>query len=188
MTLIGYMRVSTDDQDTDMQKEALLRAGVAEADIYSDTMSGKVRERPGLERALARVQAGDTLVVWKLDRLGRGMMHLVEMVEGLVSRGATFRSITEAWDTSTPMGKAMFRIGCVFSELEREIITERVRAGVREKMRQDGVWGRRSSVPYDAARVAELRRLGHSTHTIAMQLGISASTVGRVLRRGQRSA
>lgn len=184
MTLIGYMRVSTDLQDMELQKAALLRAGVAETDVYSDTMSGSKRERPGLAEALARVQAGDTLIVWKLDRLGRGMLHLIEMVEELVGRGVAFRSLTEAWDTSTPMGKAMFRIGCVFAELERETITERVRAGVREKMRQDGVWGKRPRVPYDAGRVLELRRDGKSVRVVARELGISSSTVGRVLRRG----
>ena len=161
-----------------MQREALIRAGVLSEDIYSDDgVSGSRRVRPGLSACLARLASGDTLVVWKLDRLGRGMLHLMEMVEGFTARGIGFRSLTEEWDTGTPMGKAMFRIGCVFAELERDMIRQRVSAGVRRSREQRSCWGRPKAA--SSAQIAALRASGIPASAIAQRLGISVATVYR---------
>lgn len=101
--LIGYVRVSTNDQNTDLQRNALQSANCEQ--IFEDKISGKTSERPGLKRALRTLKEGDTLVVWKLDRLGRSMRHLVMLTEELRERGVNFRSLTDSIDTSTPMGR-----------------------------------------------------------------------------------
>lgn len=106
--LIGYIRVSTNDQNTALQRNALECAGCEL--FFEDRISGKTRERPGLKRALKRLRPGDTLLVWKLDRLGRSMQHLVLLTEELRQRGVNFRSITDNIDTSTPMGRFFFHI------------------------------------------------------------------------------
>lgn len=106
--LIGYVRVSTNDQNTDLQRNALVCAECEQ--IFEDKLSGTRTDMPGLKRALKRLQKGDTLVVWKLDRLGRSMRHLVILVEELRERGVNFRSLTDAIDTSTLMGRFFFHV------------------------------------------------------------------------------
>ncbi|EKO9692253.1 recombinase family protein, partial [Salmonella enterica] len=101
--LIGYVRVSTNDQNTDLQRNALSCAGCER--IFEDKISGTKSDRPGLKKLLRTLSAGDTLVVWKLDRLGRSMRHLVTLIEELRQRGVNFRSLTDSIDTSTPMGR-----------------------------------------------------------------------------------
>ncbi|STP44355.1 DNA-invertase [Escherichia coli] len=105
---VGYVRVSTNEQNTALQRDALERSGCEL--IFEDKISGKSTNRPGLNRALRQLNAGDTLVVWKLDRLGRSMRHLVSMTEELRQRGVNFRSLTDSIDTSTPMGRFFFHI------------------------------------------------------------------------------
>lgn len=188
MTLIGYMRVSTDDQDLTLQRTALVAAGVAPGDIYMDEgISGYSRKRPGLNEALARLHAGDTLVVWKLDRLGRGMLHLIEMVEGFVSRGVAFRSLTEEWDTSSPMGKAMFRIGCVFAELERDMIRMRVKAGMASRMAAGVRMGRPVVAFYDRGSAISDIVDGMSLEEACRVHGFSMSTARRLKRGAGRA-
>ena len=112
--LIGYIRVSTNDQNTDLQRNALMCAGCEQ--IFEDKMSGTKSERPGLKRALKCLKRGDTLVVWKLDRLGRRMKHLIALTEELRAKGVNFRSLTDSIDTSTPMGRFFFGwTGCCAS-------------------------------------------------------------------------
>ena len=106
--LIGYVRVSTNDQNTDLQRNALNCAGCEL--IFEDKISGTKSDRPGLKKLLTTLSAGDTLVVWKLDRLGRSMRHLVVLVEELRERGINFRSLTDSIDTSTPMGRFFFHV------------------------------------------------------------------------------
>lgn len=106
--LIGYVRVSTNDQNTELQRNALECAGCER--IFEDKISGTKSDRPGLKKLLRTLSAGDTLVVWKLDRLGRSMRHLVILVEELRERGVNFRSLTDAIDTSTPMGRFFFHV------------------------------------------------------------------------------
>jgi DNA invertase Pin-like site-specific DNA recombinase len=126
--LIGYARVSTTDQTLDLQKDALTKAGATR--IFTDTASGAKAERVGLDEALAYARTGDTLVVWRLDRLGRSLPHLIETITGLERRGIGFKSLTEAIDTTTSGGKLVFHIFGALAEFEWDIIRERTRAGL----------------------------------------------------------
>ncbi|NAI60517.1 recombinase family protein [Escherichia coli] len=126
--LIGYIRVSTNDQNTDLQRKALMCAGCEQ--IFEDKMSGTKSERPGLKRALKCLKRGDTLVVWKLDRLGRRMKHLIALTEELRAKGVNFRSLTDSIDTSTPMGRFFFHMMGALAEMERELIVERTKVGL----------------------------------------------------------
>ncbi|WP_077875519.1 recombinase family protein [Escherichia coli] len=139
--LIGYVRVSTNDQNTDLQRNALNCAGCEL--IFEDKISGTKSERPGLKKLLRTLSAGDTLVVWKLDRLGRSMRHLVILVEELRERGVNFRSLTDAIDTSTPMGRFFFHVMGALAEMERELIVERTKAGLEAARAQGRIGGRR---------------------------------------------
>src|SRR6516225_2404383 len=103
--LIGYARVSTDEQNLDLQRDALLKAGVSYKDIYTDKVTGVKADRPGLTQAISHLRKGDTLVVWRLDRLGRSLKHLIETVTALEQRDIGFKSLTEAIDTTTSGGK-----------------------------------------------------------------------------------
>lgn len=139
--LIGYVRVSTNDQNTALQRNALDSAGCEL--IFEDKISGKTSERPGLKKVLRILSEGDTLVVWKLDRLGRSMRHLVVLVEELRERGINFRSLTDSIDTSTPMGRFFFHVMGALAEMERELIVERTRAGLAAARAKGRIGGRR---------------------------------------------
>ncbi|EEK9561057.1 recombinase family protein [Salmonella enterica] len=133
--LIGYMRVSKIDgsQTTDLQRDGLLAAGVSPTHLYEDHASGKIEDRPGLMNCLKALRGGDTLVVWKLDRLGRDLHHLVNMVHDLTGRGVGLKVLTghgAAIDTTTAAGKLVFGIFAALAEFERELISERTRAGL----------------------------------------------------------
>ena len=135
MMLIGYMRVSKADgsQATDLQRDALLAAGVDTGHIYEDHASGKKEDRPGLTACLKALREGDTLLIWKLDRLGRDLRHLINTVYDLTSRGIGLKVLTghgAAIDTTTPAGKLVFGIFAALSEFERELIKERTVAGL----------------------------------------------------------
>lgn len=125
---IGYARVSTQDQNLELQKEALLQAGCQK--IYDDQMSGARADRVGLNKALEDLREGDTLVVWKLDRQGRSVKHLVDMVSQLHKRRVQFKSITDSIDTSTPSGRFFFHMMASLSQMERELTIERTKAGL----------------------------------------------------------
>ena len=125
---IGYARVSTQDQNLDLQNDALKAAGCE--NIYTDKMSGAKTNRPGLEEILGFIRKGDTLVVWKLDRLGRSLKHLIQVLNQLDERGVYFKSIQESLDTSTPGGKLIFHVFGALAEFERDIIRERTMAGL----------------------------------------------------------
>src|SRR3954469_24125704 len=118
--LIGYARVSTLDQTFALQQDALTQAGCEQ--LYTDTLSGSVTERPGLTQALSHLRAGDTLVVWRLDRLGRSLPHLIETVSQLQERGISFRSLQEQMDTTTTGGKLVFHFFGALAEFERDLI------------------------------------------------------------------
>ena len=130
--LIGYMRVSSesDRQNTDLQRDALLAAGVDERNLFEDKASGAKDDRPGLTKALEFVKAGDCLVVWKLDRLGRSLSHLLTIVTDLKEKGVAFRSLTEQMDTTTPHGELLFQLFGALAQYERALIQERVKAGI----------------------------------------------------------
>ena len=126
--LIGYARVSTAEQNLDLQTDALNRAGCEK--LFTDKAGGARAERPGLDQALAHLRKGDTLVVWKLDRLGRSIRHLIETVGQLQERKVGFRSLQESIDTTTSGGKLVFHVFAALAEFERDIIRERTRAGL----------------------------------------------------------
>jgi len=155
--IIGYMRVSKADgsQTTDLQRDALIAAGVAADYIYEDKASGKLDIRPGLDAALKALREGDTLVVWKLDRLGRDLRHLVNTVHDLAGRGVGFKVLSghgASIDTTTPAGKLVFGIFAALAEFERELISERTKAGLASARAR----GKTGGAPYKMT-VAKLR-------------------------------
>ncbi|EFM6513548.1 TPA: recombinase family protein [Escherichia coli] len=135
--LIGYVRVSTNAQNTELQRNALECAGCEL--IFEDKISGTKSDRPGVKKLLRTLSEGDTLVVWKLDRLGRSMRHLVILVEELRERGINFRSLTDSIDTSTSMGRFFFHVMGAMAEMERELIVERTKAGLKAARAQGGI-------------------------------------------------
>lgn len=145
--VIGYARVSTADQDAAMQHEALNAAGAAK--VFEDVASGAKADRPGLTAALAYLREGDTLAVWKLDRLGRSLPHLVQTVAELEQRGVGFRSLTESIDTTTPGGRLVFHLFAALADFERDLIRERTRAGLAVAKARGSAAGRRPVVTAD---------------------------------------
>jgi DNA invertase Pin-like site-specific DNA recombinase len=129
--LLGYARVSTNEQNLDLQRDALIKAGVEAKDIYTDKVTGVKAQRPGLASALSHLRAGDTFIVWRLDRLGRSLKHLIETVASLQEQGVAFKSLTENIDTSSATGQLVFHIFGALSEFERNLITERTVAGLQ---------------------------------------------------------
>lgn len=182
--LIGYARVSTNGQELQLQLDALKNAGVAKADVYTDKASGSKAARPGLEKCLQALQPGDTLLVWRLDRLGRSIRHLIDLVEHLRERGVEFRSLSEAIDTSTANGKLTFHIFTALAEFERDLIRERTRAGLTAA-RARGRMGGRPPVPVDDPRVQTAKTLHADKNmpvtTICQTLKISRPTLYRWL-------
>src|SRR5436190_14072246 len=141
--LIGYARVSTQDQTLDLQTDALNNAGCEK--IFKDTTGGAKSERPGLQEAMNHLRAGDTLVVWRLDRLGRTLKHLIATITDLNEQGIGFKSLQEQMDTTTSGGKLIFHIFGALAEFEREVIRERTRAGL-QAARARGRFGGRPSI------------------------------------------
>lgn len=152
MVAIGYARVSTADQDLALQLDALTKAGCTR--VFEDTASGAKTDRPGLAAALAFAREGDVLVVWKLDRLGRSLPHLIETVNALEARGVGFRSLTEAIDTTTPGGRLIFHIFGALGQFERDLIRERTRAGLDAAVARGRRGGRRPVVTEEKLRRA----------------------------------
>ncbi len=183
--MIGYMRVSTDGgkQSTALQKEALLNAGVAEDNLYVDHVSGSQKERPGLNAALASLQKGDTLIVWKLDRLGRSLSHLVTLIEGLREKGIDFKSLTEKMDTSSHEGLLMFHIFGSLAQYERSLTRERVLAGLEAAKERGNRGGRPRRL--DARTIEQIQILlksGMTKTDICRNLSIARSTLYDALR------
>src|SRR5258707_723528 len=138
--LVGYARVSTEDQTLDLQKDALTKAGCRR--IFTDVASGASTERKGLDQALDHLREGDTLAVWRLDRLGRSLPHLIETVTTLEGRGIGFKSLTESIDTTTSGGKLIFHIFGALAEFERNLIKERTQAGLEAARARGHLGGR----------------------------------------------
>ncbi len=146
--LVGYMRVSSDSdrQNTDLQRDALLAAGVDARNLYEDRASGAKDDRVGLAEVLAFVRPGDVLVVWKLDRLGRSLSHLLEIVNTLKNRQVSFRSLTEGMDTTTASGELLFHVFGALAQYERALIQERVVAGLSAAKRRGRIGGRPKAI------------------------------------------
>src|SRR3954466_11684681 len=149
--LIGYARVSTNDQTLDLQQDALTKAGCEK--IFTDTVSGATTERKGLDQALTKLRAGDTLTVWRLDRLGRSLPHLITTITSLEKQGIGFKSLTENIDTTTSGGKLIFHIFGALAEFERNLIRERTLAGL-EAARARGRTGGKPKLTPENRKVA----------------------------------
>jgi DNA invertase Pin-like site-specific DNA recombinase len=179
----GYARVSTDDQNADLQHAALKKAGARK--IYTDDgLSGATTKRPALLRCLKTVKRGDTLTVWKLDRLGRSLRDLIAMLDELKHRGVKFRSLTEAIDTDTPTGRAMWQMIGVLAELERSLIAERTKAGVAVARARGVKFGRRPKLT--AQQVAQAKKLiaqGERPEDVAASFHVGRTTLYRALAR-----
>ena len=176
--LLGYARVSTQDQNLDLQIEALTQAGCKR--IFEDKISGSRAERPGLAKALDMMREGDTLFVWKLDRLGRSVKQLVDLVGALHKLGVQFKSLTDAIDTGTPSGRFFFHVMASLAEMERELIIERMRAGL-DVARQLGRKGGRKRQMTDSKIVSAKKLLvsGVPPKDVAKNLGVSVPTLYR---------
>lgn len=177
----GYARVSTDDQSLNLQMDALTAAG-CEGRIFTDKLSGKTRKRPGLEDLLARVGRDDTLVVWRLDRVGRNFRDLIDIADELRERGANLISLSEGIDTSSSVGEVIYRLMIVFADFERKVIVERTNAGLAAAKARGVRLGRRRKL--SATKVAELRRAvadGLPKAEAARQYGIGRTTLYRCL-------
>lgn len=183
MTLWGYARVSTADQDVQPQVDALHRNGVRDEHLVIEHASGARADRPRLASLLAQVQPGDVLTVWKLDRLGRSLSHLVQVVDDLGRRGIEFRSLTEGMDTTTATGRLTFQIVGAMAEFERELTRERTRAGLAAAQAKGATLGRPTVITADRRGLIEqMSAAGKTQGAIAESLGVSRATVGRVLR------
>lgn len=176
---IGYARVSTEDQHLHLQTDALKQAGCEK--IFADEISGAAGERPGLTDALTFMRQGDTLVVWRLDRLGRSLKDLIARVEDLQQRQVEFRSLTEDIDTSTSGGKFMFHLFSALAEFERDLIRERTLAGLKAARARGRLGGRPRIMAADKIQMAAtLMQSGRaSIHDICKNLGISRTTLYR---------
>lgn len=176
--LVGYARVSTQDQNLDLQRTALTQAGCEK--IYEDQMSGARSERSGLKLALEVLRKGDILVIWKLDRLGRSVKGLVDLVAELAKREIQFKSLTDSIDTSTPSGRFFFHIMASLAQMERELIVERTRAGLIAARQQGKIGGRKRLMTDSKIESAKkLLANGVPPRDVAKNLGVSVPTLYR---------
>lgn len=180
---IGYARVSTEDQNTSLQIDALKNAGCDQ--FFEEKVSGKSKERPELEVCLKVLREGDTLVVWRLDRLGRSLDHLVQIIRDLESRKIGFRSLTESIDTTNAGGKLIFHIFAALAEFERNLISERTKAGLRAARARGRKGGRKAKLTNsDMRKAAAMLRDPMVTKTeVARHFGVSRVTLNAGLIR-----
>lgn len=183
---IGYARVSSEDQKLDLQLNALKEVGCERT--FTDKLTGKANDRPGLKEAMSHLRKDDVLVVWKLDRLGRSVKNLIEVVERLEAKGIQFQSITDKIDTSTPSGKFFFHMMAALSQMERELIVERTQAGLKAARERGIVGGRKRSMTaskVDAAK--KLIEAGTAPKEVAKTIGVSVPTLYRWLPASERA-
>jgi DNA invertase Pin-like site-specific DNA recombinase len=184
--LIGYTRVSTNDQNLDLQLDALNKAGCKK--IFSDKVSGGQKTRFGLDDALSHLREGDTLVVWKLDRLGRTVRHLIELVERLEENNVHFQSITDGIDTKTPAGRFFFHIMASLAQMERELLIERTRAGLTAAKERGRIGGRkRVMTPGKVEAAQKLLAEDMPPREVAHNLGVSIPTLYRWCPAAERA-
>lgn len=182
--IYGYARVSTDEQNLNLQLDALERAG-CETIFKDEGLSGAATNRPGLEEALITMQAGDVLTVWRLDRLGRSLPHLIAVIEELQSRGAGFKSLSESIDTTTAGGKLIFHIFGALAEFERSLIAERTKAGLQAARKRGKRLGRPARLTAEQINHAEkMIQAGEETVTGMSRLyGVDRTTMHRALKK-----
>jgi DNA invertase Pin-like site-specific DNA recombinase len=181
---LGYVRVSTSKQDEQLQHDALDRAGVLKRNRYVDHgVSGAKTSRPGLDALLADAEAGDTIVIYRLDRLGRSMAHVAQMLAELTERGVLIESVSDGLNSATPMGRAMLQMASIFAEMERALISERTTAGLAAAKSQGRTGGRPKALDSRRAKQAQaLRDARESPADIARTLGVSVATVYRLTK------
>lgn len=183
----GYARVSTADQNLALQRDALTAAGCER--IFTDTMTGTSAERPGLTKALSALSAGDTLIVWKLDRLGRSLAHLVQLVADLGGRGIGFRSLSDPIDTESAGGRLVLHIMGALAEFERSLIVERTQAGLQAAKKRGRKLGRPTKLT--AAQAGHARALlasGEDGRTVARSFGVARSTLYAALKTSDQTS
>ena len=181
--LVGYARVSTHDQNLDLQQDALTAAGCDK--IVVDQVSGAKKQRTGLDRVLDTLREGDTLVVWRLDRLGRSLKHLIELVGELEGKGVAFRSLQESIDTTSPGGRLVFHIFGALAEFERNLIQERTQAGLAAAKARGRKGGRPKSLNAEKRKMAvKLFQEGnHSVQELCRLVGVSKPTLYSYVRQ-----
>ena len=184
--LIGYARVSTHDQTLDLQKDALLKVGCEK--IFTDRVSGTKAERKGLTEALSHLREGDTLVVWRLDRLGRSLRHLIDTITDLAEKSIGFKSLSENIDTTTSGGKLVFHIFGALAEFERDIIKERTKAGLLAARTRGRTGGRPATLTSKKKAMAQAlyNDPKNSIADICKTLNISRATLYRYINTGAR--
>ena len=184
---IGYARVSTDDQNLDLQHDALRKAGIADDRLYSDTASGKDADRKELLACLKALREGDTLVVWRLDRLGRSLPDLVRIVGELEQKGVSFESLTEKIETGSAAGKLVFHVFAALAEFERNLIRERTRAGLVAARARGRAGGRKPKLT--EAQIKEINEMVDAQKLpigrIAELYGVSRTTIYKVAPIGR---
>lgn len=185
--LIGYARVSTEEQSLDLQLDTLEKAGCEPTRIYKDKISGLKSKRPGLDEALGQLRPGDVFVIWKLDRLGRSVKNLVDFVADLETQEVQFKSLTDGIDTTTPTGRFFFHVMASLAQMERELIVERTRAGLAAAKKRGRVGGRKRSMT--KSKLESARKLladGIPPKEVAENLGVSLPTLYRWLPASER--
>jgi DNA invertase Pin-like site-specific DNA recombinase len=181
MQLVGYARVSSPDQNISMQIDALEKAG-CEAIYTDDGISGAKQNRPGLKKALKALKPGDTLIVWKIDRMARSLLHLLTIAADFEKRGIQLRSLTEPIDTTTPAGRAFYQMTAVFAELQRSLIRENQKACIAAAKKRGRHLGRpRKLNPQQKAHAAELLKAGKPPAEVAELLSVHRTTLYRAL-------
>jgi len=184
--LVGYMRVSSesDRQTTDLQRDALLAAGVDSRHLFEDHASGAKDDRPGLIQVMEFVHAGDVLVVWKLDRLGRSLAHLLSIVTSLKDKQVAFRSLTEGMDTTTSSGELLFHVFGALAQYERALTQERVMAGLEAARRRGRIGGRPPAITGDKLdAIMDAIRSGMSKAAVCRNFGVKRTTLIETLAR-----
>ena len=184
--IIGYARTSTSDQKLHLQQDAL--AAVGAAPVFTDQASGARTDRPGLERCLAELHEGDTLAVWKLDRLGRSLTHLVQVVADLRERGIHFRRLTESIDTGTPHGRLLFGLFGTLAEFERDLIKERIEAGRKAAVARGQRFGAKPKMNTSKVEMARAAiTAGRRPEAVAQDLGVSRATLYAAFARADEA-
>lgn len=181
--IIGYARISTSDQTHDLQLDALSKVGCER--IFTDTISGTVTMRSGLEKAKAMLKTGDTLIVWRLDRLGRSLKDLIDWMSYFDSNGIALKSLQERIDTSTAAGKLIFHVFSALAEFERNLIVERVNAGLTAARERGRIGGRKEKVfePSDIAEMKTLHTEGVKIDSICRKFSISKPTLYKIIKQ-----
>lgn len=176
--MIGYARVSTEEQNLDMQIQQLEKAGVPRGSIHVEKVSAAVSRRPKLEWAIEGLRDGDTLVCWKMDRIARSLSDLMRRIKQIEDSGANFRSLTESIDTTTPGGRLIFHVLGALAEFERDLIRERTRAGVKAAQERGVTFGVPPKLsPKQIAEAQKRRDRGESVYSIAKHFGVAHTTV-----------